>query len=130
MNRAALALLVAGELALAAAADAKVERSNLLNGVTVAPCILDIIVKSAGCRGGEVKMRDIIERLFKAKWAIVLTVAITLLAMPGGALAQDSWGWRPGMITSDCAARHSMPTPAAARTGWSAAATCEGSFPG
>src|SRR5216683_5097967 len=61
-NRAALALLVAGELALAAAADAKVERSNLLNGVTVAPCLLDIIVKSAGCRGGEVKMRDIIER--------------------------------------------------------------------
>lgn len=96
MNRAALALLVAGELALAAAADAKVERSNLLNGVTVAPCILDIIVKSAGCRGGEVKMRDIIERLFKAKWAIVLTVAITLLAMPGGALAQDSWGLETG----------------------------------
>jgi hypothetical protein len=69
---------------------------NLLNGVTVAPCLLDIIVKSAGCRGGEVKMRDIIERLFKAKWAIVLTVAITLLAMPGGALAQDSWGLETG----------------------------------
>jgi hypothetical protein len=69
---------------------------NLLNGVTDAPCLLDIIVKSAGCRGGEVKMRDIIERPFKAKWTIVLTVAITLLAMPGSAMAQDAWGLETG----------------------------------
>ncbi len=41
-------------------------------------------------------MRDIIEPLFKAKWAIVLTVAITLLGMPGGAMAQDSWGLETG----------------------------------
>jgi len=37
-------------------------------------------------------MRDIIEPLFKAKWAIVLTVAITPLGMPGGAMAQNSLG--------------------------------------
>jgi len=41
-------------------------------------------------------MRDIIEPLFKAKWAIVLTVAITLLGMPGGAMAQDNWGLETG----------------------------------
>jgi Rap1a immunity proteins len=41
-------------------------------------------------------MRDIIEPLFKAKWAIVLTVAITLLRMPDGAMAQDSWGLETG----------------------------------
>jgi hypothetical protein len=41
-------------------------------------------------------MRDIVEPLFKAKWAIVLTVAIMLLGMPGDAMAQDSWGLETG----------------------------------
>jgi hypothetical protein len=40
-------------------------------------------------------MREITERSFKAKWAMV-GMAIMLPAMPGGAMAQDSWGLETG----------------------------------